>query len=688
MSSAERVEGTRRTLSATVMARALLWAFAAGVVTLALLAALDAAIALPRLVRALALPAGAILAILAGARAAWLGRFARSRERVALWIEERTPALRYALATLSDERLTLTTAAPELERIVAAADWSGALRSGVVRALAVPAALLAAGSLALALLPPAAIARVSRPHPGDVLDAVSGARGRRSALTPLVATVTPPAYTGRAAVTFEEPASVPGIAGSEVVVAGQGDGRLVRATLGSDSIALIPGGTRWTARFRMPETAVALRLGDGVAERLVIIEPYPDSAPVVSLRLPARDTVFRTTSLSLNLAADLRDDIGLSEAWFEYIVTSGEMESFQFRSGVLQLSAFSGARTGSLNHLLSLAWLRLGPGDVVHLRAVATDANNATGPGRGASETRTIRIARPGEFDALAIEGLPSMMGDTAALSQRMLIMLAEALERRRTQLGHDTVVRESRAIAADQARLRRRIADIIFMRVSGEASAEDTEGGSDEGRPATPEQVLAAAESVASRNAGEALDFASDESPVIAINRPLLEAYNAMWDAGRELEIGEPGDALPHMRVALAAIQRARAAERLYLRGRPPTAVVDLRSARLAGDRSGVRDASRVPGAALGAERSRLASRLSAALALAAVAPGAAADSLLLLRLEALGRFPAFASAAGRAASRLRAGNADVADLLRVRTALLGEPRHDSALPVWESAR
>src|SRR6185436_2175891 len=164
----------------------------------------------------------------------------------------------------------------------------------------------------------------------------------------------------------------------------------------------------------------------------------------------------------------------------------------------------------------------------------------------------------------------------------RMLIMLAEALERRRPRLARDTVVAESRDIARDQARLRRRVADIVFMRVSGEASAEEAEG--DSARPTTPEEVLAAAESVANRAGNTPTDFSEDESPVVAINRPLLEAYNAMWEAGRFLEIGEPDDALPHMRAALAAIQRARQAERIYLRGRPPTQVVDLRDARLKG--------------------------------------------------------------------------------------------------------
>jgi hypothetical protein len=67
----------------------------------------------------------------------------------------------------------------------------------------------------------------------------------------------------------------------------------------------------------------------------------------------------------------------------------------------------------------------------------------------------------------------------------------------------------------------------------------------------------------------------------VLAVNKPLLEAYNHMWDAGRALEIAEPRQALAPMRKAIAALQRARAAERIYLRGRPPTVVVDLNKVR-----------------------------------------------------------------------------------------------------------
>ena len=88
------------------------------------------------------------------------------------------------------------------------------------------------------------------------------------------------------------------------------------------------------------------------------------------------------------------------------------------------------------------------------MRAVATDLNSLSGPGRGFSETRTIRIARKDEYDSLSVEAAaPS--GDTAMMSLRMLIIETEKLEAQRPKLDHDTLVVRSRALArqTDQVR-------------------------------------------------------------------------------------------------------------------------------------------------------------------------------------------------------------------------------------------
>ena len=74
--------------------------------------------------------------------------------------------------------------------------------------------------------------------------------------------------------------------------------------------------------------------------------------------------------------------------------------------------------------------------DVLQLRAVARDANDVSGPGLGSSETRAIRVARAGEYDSVSVDPAPPGEPEGQVLSQRMLINLTEALERRRPSLA------------------------------------------------------------------------------------------------------------------------------------------------------------------------------------------------------------------------------------------------------------
>jgi hypothetical protein len=293
----------------------------------------------------------------------------------------------------------------------------------------------------------------------------------------------------------------------------------------------------------------------------------------------------------------------------------------------------------------------------------------------GASETRSLRVARAGEYDSLAIEAAAPPAADKSIVSQRMLIMLTEALVAKRARLARTEVVRESRAIAVDQVKLRKAVSDIVFTRLGGEPSGEHShfEGDGHEHAdgqaqgPLTPEALLEAASRATGGGTPGALDNPGDETPVVAVNRPLLEAYNAMWDAGRELDAAEPARALPPMRRALAAIQRARQAERVYLRGRPPAVVVDVARVRLQGAERGVSNA-REPRPAADDPTAELGRRLTRALALLEQDPAAAVDSVTLLRVDALGDAPALAAALAVAVERLRAGQDATAALLRAR--------------------
>jgi len=325
---------------------------------------------------------------------------------------------------------------------------------------------------------------------------------------------------------------------------------------------------------------------------------------------------------------------------------------------------------------------------------VARDRNSVSGPGSGFSETRTVRVARAGEYDSVAVEGAPPPEADKSLVSQRMLLMLTEALQRKRPRLTRAEVLGEARRISADQKRLRKTVGEIIFSRLGDAPAGEESNAPDDQprdaggaGDSARAEAVLRAADEATGRGASEALDFEGDETPVVAINRPLLEAYNAMWDAGRELDVGEPGRAIPPMRVALAAIQRARQAERIYLRGRPPAVVVDVGKARLKGE-GAASAAPRAPRAPLDDAARVRAERLARALAaLRQSAPGAGVDSLLMLRVDALDGAPALAAALGEAIDALRAGRDATAAIERARQLAGGEAEARPALPAWSGA-
>ena len=288
--------------------------------------------------------------------------------------------------------------------------------------------------------------------------------------------------------------------------------------------------------------------------------------------------------------------------------------------------------------------LKLGPGDLIHLRALARDRNDVTGRGLGSSETRIIRIARADEYDSVSVDPIPPTEPEKNALSQRMILRMTAELQDRAPRIGAPAVQRDSRRLAAEQTKLRKRVGEVIFVRLS-----EDK----------------------------------GDESPVVAINRPLLEAYNHMWRASTELETANPAEAIPWMERAIEALQRARAAERIYLRGRPPRVVVDLAKVRGTG-REQAAPSAREARVALDADRDARLRRFDAVLGVVAGDPRAAVDSLLLLRLSLPTSERPAAQALDAAADAMRRGGDVTAALQRARRALAGAPLRQDGLSPW----
>jgi hypothetical protein len=685
-----RLARARRALGLAVAGRGAALAAATTLGLLVVGAIVDSFVGLPMPARRALLP----LALASGATVL-LAQFVRriapawraSDEAVALWFERRLPSLRYALVTVVDPHVTAVP--PALERTVESAPLEPEVSRASLAILLRPVVAVLVALALFVVAPDAAVARVTAPRAGDALArAGADSRAEGDPLATIVVRVVPPAYTGLSAVAIDDPSSVVALAGSRIVVEGRGRG--VTAEL--DATPLVPTERDgvWRVAFAVPLRASGVRLRSPARERVLVVEPYADSVPTVRLDQPTRDSVLRAAKGSLALRAELRDDHGLADAAFEYIVSSGAGETFTFRSGRVAARRFAaGVRAGRIEGTLLLDTLELGPGDLIHLRALARDRNDATGPGQGASETRTIRIARHDEYDSVSVDPLPPTEPEKNALSQRMLLQLTTELRGRAPRIGVPAVQRESRRLAVEQTKLRRRVGEIVFERLSEDKGehAHFAGDGHEHGaeRPLDPDQVLAAAERAASVDPTRPLESEGDETPVVAINKPLLEAYNHMWRASTELETGSPSGAIPWMERAIEALQRARAAERIYLRGRPPRVVVDIAKVRGSGREKGA-PSGREARAPLDAERTTRLARFDATLGIAAAEPLAAADSLLLLRLSLPTSERAAAQALDAAADAVRRGGDVTAALQRARRALAGAPLRQDALSPWGS--
>ena len=674
------VRSARVPLVAAVLVRAALVGVVAAAIALLGVALADVAAPLSLAAR-LIMRRVAVAAGVATATAFLLrDRGVLSLPRVAMWLEERLPQLDFALVT----QLELESRGLPMHGETRWPGWRGVVFARAGRAIAIPlvVALIALGMASM--VPAGSLARARSPRAGDAIERSPNVAPGASRLAPLIATVQPPAYSGLARSELDEPATISALAGADVTLEGRGEPTGLAATLAATALAVTgQGGDRWSVRLRMPLKPAVVRLRDRTFERLVVLEPRVDAPPTVVLTRPDRDSVLRTPSGTVPLAAHATDDLRLGDATFEIILSSGEGETFTFRTLMLGAVRPTGDSV-LLAASLTLDTLRLKPGDLLHIRAVARDRNDVTGPGVGASETRTLRIARQGEYDSVAVESASPPPEEQNVVSQRMLIMLTEALERRRPKLSRATVLDESSRISTDQKRLRRSVAEVIFSRL-GEPTGEETK--EDEAHDKlTPDELLKRADEATERLSGTGtLDFEGGETPVVAVNRPLLEAYRAMWDASMSLDQGEPAKALPPMRRALAAIERARQAERIYLRGRPPAAVVDIEKVRLAA-RESVTPGVRSPRLAIDSVRASLGDRFTRALDVLATRPLAAIDSLMLLRIDALESAPRFAAAVGDLATALRAGHGNDAPRLTAlaRRALGGAAKVTDAPGAW----
>ena len=655
MTVLERVRRTQRILGAAALTQAFAWGLAAALAIVATISFLS--LAIPRLRTDSALY-GTIALIVGAAVAAailWRSRHFVSTNRVALWIEERIPELHYSLVTAMEQRESPF--AEGMERAVAQQNVGGVTLAALRRGWMAAAAALVAALLLLYVSPSAAFGRGGASSRFGRFGGTSGVPAA-SRLDDIQVLITPPAYAGGRATTLDDPSSIAALTGSSIAIRGKGSAAGLTATVSAPvRISGLDGG--WSVSFEMPAKPAPLALRDRSYERIIVLDPRADAAPKIVLTSPLRDTTLRAPRLVVQLNATATDDIGLDAGHFEYLITTGSGEIFKARTITTPVVRFGGSRISLISVTLDLASLQLGEGDIVSMRAIAQDGNTLSGPGVATSDTRTIRIARAGEYDSLAIEAAAPQPIDSSATSQRMLIVMTEQLVREQPKLTRQELVKRSTEIGDLEERIRRRVHEILTD---------------------NPEEI------VAEKPGDSAATIEQMEAPeqiTGAKNPDLVTAYNALWQAVRSLQIAEPAPALPPMRVALKALDRARLANRLYLRGTPPKIVVNIERVRLSGKEKGT-PSTRTPRSFADSARVRLSSRFSAVLDLIEKQPARAMTELALMRVDALPSLPDFAAALGEATDAIRAGRDATLPLLRARRALDGPPEATPGLPAW----
>ncbi|HEX6535319.1 MAG TPA: hypothetical protein VF041_12050 [Gemmatimonadaceae bacterium] len=648
-----RVRRARAALLGTVVGATLSWGAVAATGVIVLFALVDLAVPLPLGVRRLAVPAAAAGAMAAALIVLWRGRHARTLARVALYIEERVPALQFALATALDA--ATAPGAPALEQAVSRVELRGALRAPVARALSLPAAALALGMIALALLPGGTLERVLHPRPGDILlrPAVRAPLGNR--LAAVAVRVEPPGYARRDARIVDDPTSVAALVGSRVIVRGRGAAAGATDSLGAqfgeggssrrDTLPVAVAGDTWSVAVTMPKKPAVVRLVDRGYDRLLVLEPVIDEPPTVTLVSPARDSVYPQGKGRIALFADVQDDIGLSRVEFELLHTTGTENHIETKRTTLARGGLDHARTTTFRGAILLDTMRLGPGDVLHVRAVAWDENDVTGPGKGESETRTIRIFDPRKRDTVNVNPAAAAALDTSILSERMLIMRADTLLRNKRRLIDTTYTRRSMDLGMRQDALRSRVLSIVY-------DLEYVQG----------------------------VGFVG-ETPSSKI---LKKAAEAMLDATTELRIAQVDDALPHMKRALKFLMDARNAKRYWLRGLLVTQPIEIDKVRLTGSDSAT-VAPRDPRDRGEEVRRRLLQRIDRALVVVDRSPAAGSDSLRMILVDVLTEARDVADPLRRAIDAMRSGQRATAPLIEVRRRLERETVTAPTLSDWQ---
>lgn len=471
--------------------------------------------------------------------------------------------------------------------------------------------------------------------------------------------------------------------GSIIEIRGGGSARdpeLTVAIVGGGVVVFRPADTGWMIEWSVApdDRGMALTVSDAdriLEQRVIPLRLLRDRPPVVQLTAPTEDLVLARSVGTISIVVRASDDYGVADLRLHWVRSRGSGESFDFDEGEWAWDRIVGTASSRIATLsLSLDALALEAGDVLHVRATATDGNSVTGPGIGVSATRQIRISSDDDLvDVTTLVGFPIEREREPLLSQRMIILLTEELRDSALKMDSVSLREASTRIANEQARLRGRIGEQIFSRATGAMQDPESHLDFEEGvvgvfldeLQAAVEQgpVIDPETGIASIANVDIPAHEHDSDPIISINRSLLTVYNYMWDAERELRTARLDPSLVPQRLALDELQRVRDSERVFARGRVRVAPIDVPAARGTGAVDDVSPAPRSSVRPAPSVEAKVVAELDALLASARTPTGrtaAIAISSLALDLLQLATDPMVSEILVEAAALAETGDPD----------------------------
>jgi len=342
--------------------------------------------------------------------------------------------------------------------------------------------------------------------------------------------VSPPAYSKRPPQVLDEPVQVSVISGSRVRI------DTARGTF-----------REWVATV---SEGVEIRTDSAADARFLSVIVMPDTAPLLRVVSPGKDTAFATPIGEVPITVESSDDLGLATVTLHFTKASGGGENLAFTEGNVPLVVERRSERQWIGRAsLALETLGLTDGDIVVYRAIARDTNPNGSPVQ--SEQYLIEIGRTAQI-ADAGFSLPTEE-KKYAISQQMVIYKTEHLLKSKEDLE------QSRMIAIEQRMVR---AEVVFL---GGGEVED------EVEEAAHSHELAEGRM---QNTGRV---------------EMMRALNAMSRAEALLNDGRPREALVFEREALASLERALDRRRYFLRTLPDRSRIDV-TRRLSGTRTEAR--------------------------------------------------------------------------------------------------